>query len=333
MKSKSFTYYMFWAVFLGLLATMLPHTQWAFRQLEPAISPVIYGGFTYADLVALAAAFSFEAGLAVFVHRLSRKIEKTKKVYRGVGESRAVDYWATLGARYVNMFTAGVLFCAFVSGMANYFHALQFSTALVAFSKVGFFRELYPLALGAALPIVSLIFASALSNVSEEETEEDPANVELKEKNKELNRSNRELSQAFSKLQADFSALQEKFSTALAEVQAAKDSLKVALGLSSDQESELKQATEELKATNELVNSLQDRLKDNNMSTILSGMEPKERIVYLKQTFSELPNASIAIMAGVSPGRVSQVLKDASMEGIAGYAVSFEPIQKEQVKQ
>ena len=290
---KTFTYYAFWAVFLGLLATMLPHTQWAFRQLEPAESPVILAGITWADLVATAAAFSFEAGLAVFVHRLSRRIETTRKVYRTVDGGRVVDGWATLRARYLNIFSAGVIFCAFVSGMANYFHALEFSTALAAFSKVGFFRELYPLALGAALPIVSLIYASALSNVSEDVAEEDPANVELKAKNTELNRANRELSQRLNNVEAEFSALQATFSTA-------KDELQEALAGFSDRDARLQAALAE-------VNALQDRL--NNTKGIPA--DAKEAILYLKACYPTLTNASIAIMAGVSPSRVSQVLKDA----------------------
>jgi uncharacterized membrane-anchored protein YhcB (DUF1043 family) len=304
---KSFTFYVFWLVFLGLLATMLPHTQWAFRQLEPATSAAIIAGWgmTWAEFVSWAAAFSFEAGLAVFVHRLSRKIEATRKVYKGVGEGRTLDTWGTIAAKYINIFTAGVLFCAFVSGMANYFHALEFSVPLAAFSKVVFFKELYPLALGAALPVVSLIFASALSNVSEDEAEDDPANVELKNKNSELNKQNRELSQQFSKLQATFSELQAKFSDV-------SQALKNALARVSDREQELNTVTEKLNTAKEQVNSMERELNMlGGEVKYLFSEDSRERILYIKRTWNELPNTSIAIMAGVSPGRVSQVLKDA----------------------
>jgi FtsZ-binding cell division protein ZapB len=288
---KSFTYYATWAIYMGLLAVMLPHTQWGFRQLEPADSVAVWRGWalTWASVISAAAALAFEGGVAVFTHRLARKIETVKKVYKtGKDGARAYDRLGTFLARYGNSFTAALLFCAFISGIANYFHALQYSGDLVAFSKIPLFRDLYPLALGAALPVISLVFANALSNVSEEETEEDPALVELKEKNKELNRVNRELSQQFSKLQTDFSGLQETFSRVQDELQTAKA------------------ATEEVKA-------LQDRL--NNVpeaARALSG-EPKEAILFLKQNYPTLPNASIAILAGVSPGRVTQVIKDYSL--------------------
>jgi hypothetical protein len=304
---KSVSYYVIWMIYLGLLAALLPHTQWAFRQLEPATSVevILLGqgtGITWADLVASMLAFAFEAGIAVFTHRLARRIETVKKVYKNIKKEdgsteRIFDKWGTFVARYGNSFATALMICAFVSGIANYSHAVEFSTSLAIFTKLPFFAALYPLAFGAGLPIVSLIFASALSNVNESEGEDDPALVELKTKNTELNRQNRELSQAFSKLEAEFNSLKDGFSRA-------KDDLKVALASLNERDGSLKAALEQ-------VNSLQDRL--NNMpdiAKVLFSEDAKDRIIGLKQIYPTLPNAAVAVMAKVSAGRVSQVLKD-----------------------
>ena len=50
MQNKtSFTTYGLWAVFIALLAALLPHTAWAFRQYEPMESQVLIGSTTNGD--------------------------------------------------------------------------------------------------------------------------------------------------------------------------------------------------------------------------------------------------------------------------------------------
>jgi uncharacterized membrane-anchored protein YhcB (DUF1043 family) len=296
---KSFTYYAIWAIYILILAVMVPHSQWSWRQLEPANSPIILTGWllTWADVIALAAAVAFEGGVAVFTHRLAKKIESVKKQYRMKGGVRTYDTWATFFARYGNSFTVALLFCAGVSGIANYFHALQFGVDIVAFSKWSWFRDLFPLAFGAALPVISLVFANALTTVNDDEAEDDPALTELKTKNIELNKAYREQSNAFSKLQQDFNALKEGFSKVTDELKIALDALKV--------------REDELNATTEQVKSLQERLNNTpDFAKALFSEDAKDRVVGLKQLYPTLPNAAVAIMAKVSAGRVSQILKD-----------------------
>jgi hypothetical protein len=311
---KSFTYYAFWAVFLGLLATMLPHTQWAFRQLEPVDSPALWtgSGWTGADLVAAAAAFAFEAGLAVFVHRLSRRIEKTRKVYKPVKNAdgsagRVEDIPATIAARYLNIFTVGVIFCAFVSGLANYTHALQFSVQLAVFEKVLFFRNLYPLALGAALPVVSLIFASALSNISEEEHGEDPALVDARAQKAELAKQLRETSNRLKEASERLATLESQ----LAERDAA----------TSDQVAGLESRLAD--STNRLAEQAQ-ALADAGPLALLRTGTKREIVLAARQLFPELNKAGLAAIAKCHNQYVSQVLAEepipVSLDVTAEYA-------------
>jgi hypothetical protein len=312
---KTVSYYIIWLIYLGLLAALLPHTQWAFRQLEPATSVevVLLGqgtGITWADLVASMLAFAFEAGIAVFTHRLARRIETVKKVYKNIKKEdgsteRIFDKWGTFVARYGNSFATALMICAFVSGIANYSHAVEFSTSLAIFTKLPFFAALYPLAFGAGLPIVSLIFASALSNVSESEGEDDPAFTELKAKYTEVNRQLRELSQKFTETLSELTKTKDRLNESEARVKSLDEQVTASEALLAQSE---RRATEsELR-----VQSLEDQL--NGYGEVVKGLfggDKQERILFVHRKWPTLAQAGIAVLAETSASHVSQVLKEA----------------------
>lgn len=296
---KPFTFYMIWSVYISLLAAMLPHTAWLIRQFEPSQSPVIAFGVTFADFLSYVLAFAFEASIAVFTHKLTETIEGTKRQYKTVNGTRVPDVWATFQARYLNIFTFSLMGSALMSSAANYAHAVQFGIDLAVFNQWTGFKETYSILFGAFLPVLAFVFARALSTVNDTIAEDDPAIVELKNRNSELNKANRELSQKFSVLEKAFSDLKEKFSKAA-------DDLKAAIEALTDRETELKAAKDALNTAKEEVNTLQERLKNTKG---IPG-DAKEAILYLKQNYPALNNTAISVIAKVSPGYVSQVLKD-----------------------
>ncbi len=179
-----------WAVYLGLLAVLLPHTAWAFQAFEPADSPVIAGPLTTSALVSYIAAFAFECAIAVLTHKLSTHIEQTAK------EAKRLTGWARFSRQYVNAFSLGLIVATLVSSLANLAHAIQFGTTLKIFTTWGIPFALYAVAFGGILPFVSLLFARVLSNVNESEGVEDPAIAEAKAQVVEVRRLLREAESA-----------------------------------------------------------------------------------------------------------------------------------------
>lgn len=160
-----------WLVYLALLGVLLPHTAWAFQQFEPT-------GKQSSVLVAWAAAFTFEAAIAVFTHKLAKHIETVKIRKR----------WPRFVAMYANAYSVGLLIAVFVSVIANVLHASAFATK--------YKHPLFIGAFGAVLPLASLIFARILSNVNDVLQEIDPelneAKIQLRELRKELQVSKKE---------------------------------------------------------------------------------------------------------------------------------------------
>lgn len=171
-----------WLVYIALLAVLLPHTAWAFGKFEPSTG---LGPF-----VAWAAAFSFEAAIAVLTHKLARHIEATPKRLRGP---------AQFVYRYANAYALGLVVALGVSVLANLAHAVEFGSAIVIFAQWGIPSWAYSLAFGAVLPLTSLLFARVLSNVSESEDAADP---ELERANAEIKELRRSLRQAEAAAQA-----------------------------------------------------------------------------------------------------------------------------------
>lgn len=147
-----------WAVYLSLLAVLLPHTAWAFQNFEPQ------NNTNTISLVSWIAAFAFEASIAALTHKLSGHIEQTPK---------RLSTWSKFQYRYLNSYSLGLVAAISVSSMANLAHAVEFGRPMAIFTEWHIPFSVYALAFGAVLPLVSLVFARVLSNVAETEGEWD----------------------------------------------------------------------------------------------------------------------------------------------------------------
>lgn len=150
-RNINLTNVILWVVYLALLLVLLPHTAWLFARFEAGaeISPTAW-----------AAAFAFEAAIAVLTHKLAKHIEETPN---------HKNAWKRFTVRYLNAFSVGLIMAVGVSALANLAHAVEFGQPLKIFAEWGIEPKFYQLAFGAVLPIVSLLFARVLSNVSESE--------------------------------------------------------------------------------------------------------------------------------------------------------------------
>jgi hypothetical protein len=70
-----------WAIYLSLLAVLLPHTAWAFARFEPPGNGTL--GIAWGAITAWAAAFAFEAAIAALTHKLAKHIESTPRYSAG----------------------------------------------------------------------------------------------------------------------------------------------------------------------------------------------------------------------------------------------------------
>lgn len=158
MKRKITTNHVLWAVYLALLAVLLPHTAWAFGRFE---APGLSG-----ELIAWMGAFAFEAAIATLTHKLAKHIEVTPKRLQPL---------AKFTYRYANAYSLGLVVALAVSVLANLAHAVEFGGDLAIFARYGIPFGVYAVAFGAILPCVSLLFARVLSNVADAEADSDPA--------------------------------------------------------------------------------------------------------------------------------------------------------------
>lgn len=143
-----------WFIYLGMLAVPLPNTAWMFRQFEPtglAFSP--------SWLVAIA----FEAAIAYFAHRVVARLEDRR---------RKESVFANFLRNYLNINSVALFASLVVSGMANYAHAVEFTRAAVLFTGNAWVLAVYRVVFGAALPVISLLFAGALANEPQEDASE-----------------------------------------------------------------------------------------------------------------------------------------------------------------
>ena len=166
---ENLTTKLLWAVFLALLGVLLPHTAWLFGQFEQNNA----GGLA----AAWAGAFAFESAIAVLVHKLARHWESTPK---------RAQTWTKVRYRWLNAYVAGLAIAAAVSALANLAHAVEFGQSLAIFAAWGIPAQVYQVAFGGALPLVSLLFARVLSNETTSEDIPDPALDEAKKTIAEL---------------------------------------------------------------------------------------------------------------------------------------------------
>lgn len=171
---------LFWLVFIALLISMLKHTAWAFDKFEQ-LGDQGWGGLSpWAWLQA----FAFEMSIAVFVHKLAERINHTPNYTAGRVGLRTFSF------RYINPFSAGLVVSLCVSALAQFAHAAEFERPLKVFADYQISPIIYLIAFGAVLPLASLVFAAALSNVNESEQESNGAELKLK---RELSKVKRDL--------------------------------------------------------------------------------------------------------------------------------------------
>jgi hypothetical protein len=162
-----------WIIYIALLAVLLPHTAWAFKQFEPE-------GWAWVGWVA---AFAFEAAIAAFTWRLKQLIETTPN-YR----KRA--WFKRLRYRYLSPYGLGLFAALIISAVANWAHAVEFGQSFAVFARYSVPTWAFSVGFGAILPLISLLFARVLAEAqdTEEETNQDllEAKQTIKELRKEL---------------------------------------------------------------------------------------------------------------------------------------------------
>jgi hypothetical protein len=145
--------------YLALLAVMLPHTAWAFGKHE-SLSAIKIGGIA---VLAWFAAFAFEAAIAALTHKLAKRIEKTPRYSAGH------IWWRRLSYQYINAYAFGLFTALAVSALANFAHAVEFSSSFAVFDVYSIPPVVYHVAFGGILPLVSLLFARILADDSKSE--------------------------------------------------------------------------------------------------------------------------------------------------------------------
>lgn len=174
-----------WLIFISLLGVLLPHTAWWFSQFQDPRAVDVFGVMVYpGKITAWFAALVFEGTIAAYTHKLAQHIENLPN-YK--------DARKKFTERYLNAYGLILLIAWLVSTIANYAYALEFAEPVKLFTDTGLPVELGAAISGGILPLCSLLFARALSNVQETEPEQSQAEQELHAKNKELNKTNREL--------------------------------------------------------------------------------------------------------------------------------------------
>lgn len=193
---KITTSHLLWIVYFSLLAVLTPHTAWLFMQFEP---PNAIG-----TAAAWAGALAFEAAIAVLTHKLAKHIEVTPRRLSNLTRFRY---------RYVNAYSFGLLISVLVSALANLAHSVQFGQQLMIFTAWGIAPQVYQFAFGGVLPVVSLLFARVLSNVSETESGEDPALSEAQKAVTDLRRQLRETEHHLTQTEARAKAAEQRYQT------------------------------------------------------------------------------------------------------------------------
>ena len=162
LKRINWTSILLWGIYLALLGVLLPHTAWAFYQVEPENQ--------FGWIIAWAAAVFFEATIAALTFKQSQIISSRKK----------------LSKKLLNPYVAGLLLSLGVSAYANLSHAFQFGRAIKIFGGQSWPFILYTISFGAILPVASFIFAWILSEEDLAEHITSPELQRAKETIKEL---------------------------------------------------------------------------------------------------------------------------------------------------
>lgn len=266
-NNTSFTTYVLWVIYICLLAVLLPHTAWAFNKFEPV--GVDFMGLPTSKIVSWLAAITFEAAIATLTHKLSELINATPKSKKG---------WQRFLYQYGNGFFFMLMAATIISMLANFAHAVEYGASLAIFTKWGIPSEVYSVAFGGALPLISLGFANVLSNVTDSE---DAPNPDLEEAKKTILN------------------IRQQLRDTEARVKASEQSAKIAEQAS---ESKIQAAEQRAVIAEERFGAMGDLVRH------LFGEDKRQRILTARRQWAALPNSAIAVIAEASPAYVSEIL-------------------------
>ncbi|NOR83389.1 MAG: hypothetical protein GQ526_07855 [Ardenticatenales bacterium] len=213
-RQRNWSNILLWTIYLALLAVLLPHTAWAFGRFEsPAVG---WLNVQWGMVTAWAAAFAFEAAIAALTHKLAKHIETTPRYTAGRVWLRRISH------QYLNAYAAGLLVAVGVSVLANFGHAVEFGRDFATpaqgrycvFGQYKIPRQLYSLAFGGILPLVSLMFARILANTAETEAEVNPELSKAKQTIKELRSELKAAKDHLANAEARANAAEQRFSAA-----------------------------------------------------------------------------------------------------------------------
>lgn len=188
-----------WGVYVALLGVLLPHTAWAFGTFEPEAKLQIGGH----SPIAWFAAFAFEASIAGLTYKLVQIIESVpnRRVRSDApGRERLKVAWSRWSAKYLNIYSLGLLIAVGISALANWSHAVEYTVTTEVVRRFPALETLLPIAFGAILPGVSFLFAHVLADVSsrdvEVDSETEKVKAELREVKRELRAAQQEATDA-----------------------------------------------------------------------------------------------------------------------------------------
>jgi hypothetical protein len=192
MKKQINSTNLFWGVYVAFLFVLFPQAAWTIGQFQD----VDGGQWSFlgvqASPLAWLLAGVFEITIGIVTHRLNQHWMEMPKRYKADGMAgRRFSY------RWLNVYAATLLTAMIVSAIANYTHVVEFTNRnLQVFLTAPWSVRFYQVVFGMALPLVSFVFARALSTMQEGEYEDDPAFARAKADLREANVTIRSLEQS-----------------------------------------------------------------------------------------------------------------------------------------
>jgi hypothetical protein len=186
-----------WAVYIGVLVVVTPHTQWMFAQLEP---PELPGLSWVIAIVVEAAIFGLTHMLTkhIAARRLNTFNFERKRMEEGL-ITKYLTWWPVFRYRWLNVYSLGLALFVLISGVANLTHAFEYGRPPRTVGEWGIPFAAYTLMFGAALPVMNLLFAAVLAQVDDAEQQADPelekAKADRKEAERRLKESERALAE------------------------------------------------------------------------------------------------------------------------------------------
>jgi len=201
---STWTNYLLWATYIALLLVLWPHTSWLLSRLEQENQ--------WGQIIGWVGAFAFEAAILVFTWRLKKIIENTPNYRTGRIWLRKLKY------RYANIHGMGLLVFLIISGLANWAHAVEFGRPFKVFTDYSVPPVMFSVAFGAALPIISLLFARALAETQDTEQEANEELIEANQNIRELRKQVKAAEQARTLAEQRFGAIGDLVARLFSEV-------------------------------------------------------------------------------------------------------------------